>query len=145
MIDNVMLTTLPDIPWEGDRPELGGLMIFNATGGLLGAGIIVPDPANPEASLVQNRWAMGTIDYDWATLFSDPEAKVLAEVVSHGVVVMLQATMVQLGKIWGENESKWVGRMEGAMAVLDRLGIQNEQTKATGESNGKSDFIAPRG
>jgi hypothetical protein len=145
MIDNIMITTLPDIPWVGDRPELSGLLVFDATGALLGAGLIVPDPKDEEASLVQNRWALGTIDYDWATLFTDPEAAVLAEMVTHGVVVMLQATVVQLGKIWGENESKWVGRMEGAMAVLDRLGVQNEQTKPTGEPHGKSVFIAPRG
>lgn len=123
-------------------PELTGLLIFDRSGALLGGGCIGMNPAGQQE--ITNRWALGIIDYDWAERFKLDEPEVLAEVVPQGVVIMLQATIVELGKIWGENEAKWIGRLEGAMSALDRLGISHGQ-KAAGKHDGKSDFVAPRG
>ena len=143
MIDNVLLTTLPLIPWMAEVPDTSGVLVFDRNGALLGGGCIQKTADN--RAEVGSRWALGTIDYDWAERFQLEEPNLLCEIVSQGVVIMLQATMVEVGKIWTENESKWVGRMEGVLASLDRLGVRHETQEQPREPNGKSDFVTPRG
>ena len=146
MNDNILIRHLAPVPWEGDVPEKKGMLVFDKGGALMGGGSIVV--ADDNSVHVGHRWALGLFDHYWATRFGREEPDILVEPCAEGVIIMLKVTMQQIGNVWAENEAKWVGRMEGAMAVLDRMGIKTDGEEAKpseGEHNGQSDFIRPTG
>ena len=149
MIGNSLMQSLPNLPWEGDTPELAGVLVFDVCGALLGGGVIggVEDEEQKMSMpAVVNRWKLSFTAEDWAVRFKQEQPQIIVEQVRETVVIMLQATMLELGNTWDANESKWIGRLEGAMGVLDRLGVKvNDKADIpAGEHVGESDFIAPR-
>jgi hypothetical protein len=156
MIENPLVRAVPTIPWEGEVPEKQGLLIFDRTGTMLGGGCIMESPDDKGKFAIAQRWCINLVETDWSDRLKPDDkgdnTKLAIYVIEVELAIAIQSTMVQLGQVWNDTEAKWVGRLEGCMAILDRLGvsdvakqIQKRADQGTGKHNGESDIIRPPG